>query len=200
MDLRQLEYFLKVAQRRSITAAAADLGIAQPTLTKSIKLLEQELGVSLFERLPRGVEPTAFGHSLLRHAQAVQVQVEDALKEIGGLRGGATGDVSIGAGPAWLRRHLPLAVSRALSANPGIRVRIEGGIDEALLRALRQGELDFVVAELPSPDRAESLAITPLTSDELAEAERQGSALLVGQRLLPVALAFTGLERPCEQY
>ncbi len=55
MDLRQLEYFLLIARRGSITAAASDLGIAQPTLTKSIRLLEQELSVKLFERHPRGV-------------------------------------------------------------------------------------------------------------------------------------------------
>jgi DNA-binding transcriptional LysR family regulator len=167
MDLRQLEYFLAVAKRLSITAAAADLGIAQPTLTKSVRVLEQELGVQLFQRLPRGVELTDFGRSLLRHAEAMHVQVQDALNEIEGLRGGAAGFVNIGAGPAWLRRHLPLAVARTLSRNPGVKVRIDGGFDDALLRALRHGEVDFVVAELPSPDRAKDLEIRPLTSDSL---------------------------------
>jgi LysR family transcriptional regulator of gallate degradation len=167
MHLRQLEYFLKVARHRSITAAAGELGITQPTLTKSIRLLEQELGVTLFERLPRGVELTDFGRSLLRHAESVHVQVRDAVREIDGLRGGAIGHVGIGAGPAWLRRHLPLAVARTLSAHPGIRVRIDGGFDDALLRSLRSGELDFVVAELPSPERAGDLRIVPLSSDDL---------------------------------
>jgi Bacterial regulatory helix-turn-helix protein, lysR family len=70
VDLRQLEYFLRVAQRKSISLAAADLNIAQPTLTKSIKLLEQQLGVRLFEWLPRGVVLTPFGPTLLRRAEA----------------------------------------------------------------------------------------------------------------------------------
>ncbi len=60
MDIRQLDYFLKVAERRSITAAAAELNVTQPTLTKSIRLLEQGLGVPLSERLPRGVELTLY--------------------------------------------------------------------------------------------------------------------------------------------
>jgi DNA-binding transcriptional LysR family regulator len=78
MDLRQLEYFLRVAQRRNISAAAAELNITQPSLTKSIKLLEKELGVRLFDRLARGVELTDYGHTLLRHAEAVHVQIGDA--------------------------------------------------------------------------------------------------------------------------
>src|SRR5215813_7834620 len=68
MDLRQLEYFLRVAQRRNISLAAAELNITQPSLTKSIKLLEKTLGVRLFERLARGVELTDYGHTLRRHA------------------------------------------------------------------------------------------------------------------------------------
>jgi len=68
MDLRQLVYFLKVAQRKNISTAAAELNITQPTLTKSIKLLEDQLGVKLFDRLPRGVALTLYGATLLRHA------------------------------------------------------------------------------------------------------------------------------------
>lgn len=167
MDLRQLEYFLAIAHHRSITAAATVLRVAQPTLTKSIRLLEAELGAALFTRLPRGVELTAYGASLLRHAGQVRIQLRDALGEIDAMRGGKLGHVAAGAGPAWLRRHLPLAVARAMAAHKQLRVRIVGGFDEALLRALRQGELDFVVAELPSEGSTEDLQVTPLTEDDL---------------------------------
>jgi DNA-binding transcriptional LysR family regulator len=177
MDIRHLTYFLKVAQRRSITAAATELNIAQPSLTKSIRLLEQELGVSLFDRLPRGVELTSFGQSLLRDAESIHVQFQDAIGELEGLRGGAIGEVRLGAGPAWLRRHLPLAVARTLDANPGIRIHVTGGFDDALLRSLRRGDLDFVVAEMPSGDRARDLRLTPLTTDNLGICCRSGHPL-----------------------
>jgi LysR family transcriptional regulator of gallate degradation len=183
MDLRQLEYFLLVARRGSITAAAADLGIAQPTLTKSIRLLEQELSVRLFERHPRGVVLTDFGRILLRHAESVHVQVQDAVREIEGQRGGAVGAVNIGAGPAWLRRHLPRAVAQTLAKHPGIQVRIDGGFDDALLRALRHGDLDFVVAELPAPNGTDDLEATPLTSDELGVCCRVGHPLTKGRKV-----------------
>jgi LysR family transcriptional regulator of gallate degradation len=166
VDIRRLDYFLKIAELRSMTAAAAALHVTQPTLTKSIKLLEEELGVSLLRRLPRGVELTIYGQSLVRHAQAVRVQLDSAIGELDGLRTGAEGQVMIGAGPSWLRRHLPLALVRALAERPRLKVRVFGGFDEALLRSLRHGDLDFVVAELP-PDGAPDLEIEPLTSDML---------------------------------
>ena len=183
MNLRQLEYFLAVAQARSLTVAAAGLGVAQPTLTRSIRALENELGVVLFDRLPRGVGLTEAGRRLLRHAESVNLQVQDAVKEISSLRGGASGTVVIGAGPAWLRRHLPLAIARTLARNPSIRVRIDGGFDDVLLPALRRGEVDFVVAELPSPETAHDLSVTTLTSDSLGVVCRRKHPL-AGKRSL----------------
>lgn len=187
MHLKQLEYFVAVARAKNVTGAAAALGIAQPTLTKSIRALEEELGVTLFQRLARGVELTEFGHSLLRHAQSVSVQLQDAIAEIGSLRGGTVGTVRIGAGPAWLRRHLPLAVARTIAQHPGIRIWIDGGFDDALLRALRHGEVDFVVAELPAPDASLDLAIEPLTSDRLGVCCRAGHPLHALNRPLGLA-------------
>jgi DNA-binding transcriptional LysR family regulator len=177
MHLRQLEYFLSVAKARSLTQAAAELGVAQPTLTKSIRALESELGVKLFRRQPRGVELTSYGETLLRHAQALNVQLSDAIKELRSLQIGMAGSVAIGAGPAWLRRHLPLAVARTVTRNPAIRVRVDGGFDDVLLRALRRGEVDLVVAEIPSPENAKDLKVIPLTSDRLGIACRAGHPL-----------------------
>jgi LysR family transcriptional regulator of gallate degradation len=183
VNLRQLEYFLAIARAQSMSAAATELGVAQPTLTKSIAALEQELGVSLFRRQPRGVELTEFGVSLLRHAETVNVQMRDAVREIASLRGGTSGTVAIGAGPAWLRRHLPLAVGRTLERNPAVRVRVEGGFDDVLLRALRRGEVDFIVAELPSPEMAQDLTLMPLTSDSLGVICRAAHPLLRRRRI-----------------
>jgi LysR family transcriptional regulator of gallate degradation len=177
MNLRQLEYFLAVAKARSLTLAAAELGVAQPTLTKSIRALESELGVKLFLRQPRGVELTSYGVSLQRHAQTLSVQLRDAIREMRSLQDGMSGEVTIGAGPAWLRRLLPLAVARTVERNPAIRVRVDGGFDDVLLRALGRGEVDFVVAEVPSPESAKDFKVIPLTSDRLGIACRAGHPL-----------------------
>jgi DNA-binding transcriptional LysR family regulator len=183
MDLRQLEYFLRVAQRKNISTAASELNITQPTLTKSIKLLEDQLGVKLFDRLPRGVALTSFGTTLLRHAEAIHVQMKDAGDEITALRNGTFGTVRIGAGPAWLRRHLPLAVAKVIAKHPDIRIQIDGSFDETLLRSLRQGELDFVVAEIPSAEDRQDFDVTPLTADKLGACCRSGHPLTAKRSL-----------------
>jgi len=185
LDLRQLEYFRRVAQRRNISAAAAELNITQPSLTKSIKLLEKELGVRLFDRLARGVELTDFGHAFLRHAEAIRVQIGDASSEIAALRSGNHGTVSVGAGPAWLRRHLPLAVAETASRHPRVRIRVGGGFDEELFRALRRGDYDFVVAELPQAEDRRGLEVRPLAADDLGVCCRAGHPLARRRRIAP---------------
>lgn len=183
MRLRQLEYFLTVAKARSLTVAAAELGVAQPTLTRSIHALEDELGVKLFRRQPRGVDLTSYGATLLRHAEALNVQLRDAIAELRALKVGMSGTVAIGAGPAWLRRHLPLAVARTVKRNPAIRVRVDGGFDDVLLKSLRRGDVDLVVAEVPSMESARDLRVIPLTSDRLRVACRAGHPLTRRKRI-----------------
>lgn len=176
-DLRELEYFLTIAERRSFTAAAAKLNITQPALTKSIRLLEDALGVQLFRRLPRGVELTPYGASLARHARAVRVQVKDAISDIQSLKSGISGRITIGAGPAWLRRLLPVAVSALVHERPLVRVRIVGGFDEAVLQNLRLGEIDAALVEVPSSEESADLDVCPLTSDKLVVACRKDHPL-----------------------
>lgn len=177
MNLRQLEYFLVVARAGSFTAAAAELGVAQPTLTKSIRALEQSIGAQLLDRHARGVALTGYGLVLQRHAERVGVQMQDAEVELRSLLGGTDGLVRIGAGPSWLRRLLPEAVAATMRASPALRVSVVGGYDDILLRQLRGGEIDFVVAELPSKENARDLDLEPLTSDTLGVYGRRGHPL-----------------------
>lgn len=185
MNLRQLEYFLGVARSGSFTAGALQLGVAQPTLTKSIRALEVELGVALFERSARGVVVTSFGAALQRHAERVGLQLKDATDELAALRSHAGGPVVIGAGPAWLRRLLPEAVAGAISRQPTLRVSLLGGFDDMLLKGLRAGELDFVVAELPPLENAHDLDVLPLTTDTLGVVCRASHPLVGRKRLAP---------------
>lgn len=167
VDFRQLVYLLRTAELGSITRAAEALNIAQPTLTKAIGLLEHRLGVPLFHRLPRGVEPTVFGQRLLEHARLVQVQLEDAVRDLDTLREGGVGKVRIGAGPSWLRQHLPETIAQVTAERPGIDVHVTGGFDQSLLQGLLSGDLDFVVAETALAENRDEFAVEVLTEDDL---------------------------------
>lgn len=179
IDLRLLTYFLATAEAGGISRAAAELNLAQPTLSKAIRLLEHQLGVTLFERLPHGVVPTPVGRRLLAHARIVTTQVRDAAQEVEALRTGRVGRVRIGAGPSWLRRVLPEAVARALAERPGLTVELRGGFDERLLHDLAVGELDMVVAE--SPQGHDDVDVEPLTRDRLAVFARADHPLAGGR-------------------
>src|ERR1700760_3735477 len=102
MELRHLRYFLAVAEERNFTRAAARVGIGQPPLSMQIRALENELGVSLFERQARGVALTAAGQAFLPEARALLAQAKQAFEaaargargEVGRLRIGFTGSAA----------------------------------------------------------------------------------------------------------
>lgn len=173
LDLRLLSYFHQTSKVGSITKAASALNIAQPTLSKALKLLEYQIGAELFERRADGVRLTPIGERLLQHASVVAAQVHDAEKEILELSAGIRGEVRIGAGPAWVRRLLPQAITGVRQERPDLKIRVSSGFDESLIGLLERGELDFVVAEKPLGDDDSNLLFQPLTSDKLVVVGRK---------------------------
>ena len=99
MDLKQIEYFLRVAERRSFSRAAEMLDVAQPTLSRQVRLLEQELGQHLLYRNGRGVEPTEAGLRFVEHARALLALAERAREDLRSLRETPAGKVSVGLPP-----------------------------------------------------------------------------------------------------
>jgi LysR family transcriptional regulator of abg operon len=95
MKLHHLRNFIAAAEHSSFRAAARELHLAQPAITRSIRELEQELGVPLFERRQQGVRLTAGGQSFLRRAQAVQLELRRGQEELRQINGEMVGEVSI---------------------------------------------------------------------------------------------------------
>src|SRR6188768_181286 len=100
MDLKQLEYFVRVAELGSFTRAAAALDIAQPALSRQVRLLEVELRQNLLVRNGRGAVPTEAGKLLLDHGRGILHQVERAREELGRVRGSLAGRVAVGLPPS----------------------------------------------------------------------------------------------------
>lgn len=189
LDLRLLAYFQAAVEAQNITKAAERLNVAQPTLSKALKLLEAQLGVELLERSAHGVTPTAIGRRLMSHARLVGVQVDEALAEVESLRVGASGRVHVGAGPSWVRRLLPDAVAALLADTPEIVVSVTTGFDMRLLEWLSNGALDFVVAERPLMGEDEDYTYMPLTRDDLIVCARSGHPF-AGRSRVPVEQAL----------
>ena len=148
---RHLEQFVQIYDCGSIRAASDSLGLTQPALSKSLKQLEEELGVSLFERLKSGVHPTPFGHALRRRAQIVLKELEYASWEVSSLAGFATGHLRIGVGPVWSQRYFPKLLPALCQEYPNVSFQVETGSGSTFSKKLQDGEIDLYFGAQSGP-------------------------------------------------
>lgn len=168
MDLKQLRYLTAVLHHSSFSVAATHLHVTQPALTKSLRSLEQTLGVRLLDRGPGGVRPTIYGDHLAAYAQLILSIAAEARQEIEALRGATKGQLKIGAVPAALRVIVPSAARAFLKNRPAVRLSIVEGLNEALIAALRRGTLDLVVTVLPSEQHVQEIDFRVLQEEPMA--------------------------------
>jgi len=150
LKLKQLRLLIAVGQHGNIQNAARNLGISQPAATKMIQDLELDFEVKLFERTNRGVVPTVFGESLIRHGKLIFAQVSNAAQELDDLNEGNSGRVVVGTLLAASPSLLPIATKQLLHDRPKVAIKIVEGTNEVLMPALLSGEIDLVVGRLPS--------------------------------------------------
>jgi DNA-binding transcriptional LysR family regulator len=144
-----LRAFLAVAREGNLSAAARSLSVSQPALTKSIRKLEQQFGVPLFDRRARGMTLTRGGAALLAHAKLIEAQCGFADAEIEMLAHGEGGRIRLGAGTYWGVTVVPRAVATLQARLPRLRVDLEVGVNSVILPKLFAGDLDFVMSALP---------------------------------------------------
>jgi len=165
MDLKQLEYFVRVAELGSFTRAAQVLGIAQPALSRQVRLLEVELRQNLLARNGRGATPTQAGQLLMEHGRGILHQVERAREELGRVRSGLSGRVALGLPPS-VARVLTVPLTRAFRQKlPQAQLSISEGLSTAMQENLQNGRLDIAVLYQPSP--MPGIEHTPLVQEEL---------------------------------
>ncbi len=165
MDLRQLEYFVRVAELGSFTRAAQQLRIAQPALSRQVRLLEVELRQNLLVRNGRGALPTEAGKLLLEHGRGILHQVQRAKEELGLVRGGLSGKVAVGL-PTSVARVLAVPLTRQFRKQmPEATLSISEGLSVAMREALVNGRLDIALLYNASPSPEVELA--PLLEEAL---------------------------------
>jgi DNA-binding transcriptional LysR family regulator len=153
MELRQLEYFVAVAEEEHFTRAAERVLVAQPAISQQIRRLEAELGETLFDRDRRHVRLTAAGRTLLPHARATLAAAGRARAAVGSLSGLLTGELTVGVFEGAPERLLADALGQFRRAHPGVEVRVREDYALALLDAVRRGELDAAITALPEARR-----------------------------------------------
>ena len=165
MDLRQLEYFVRVAELGSFTRASVALGVAQPALSRQVRLLEVELRQTLLVRNGRGATPTEAGKLLLAHGRGILHQVERAREELGRVRGSLAGRVALGLPPS-LARLLTVPLTRAFRQRlPDASLSISENLSTAMHEGLANGRLD--VAVLYNAQPAADIELSPLVDEAL---------------------------------
>ena len=167
VQLHQLAYALAVAEEQSFTQAAARLHLAQPSLSRQVRLLEQELGVVLFNRGP-GQGPvtlTPDGAALLPFMQRVLADVEATGAEARALSGMARGRLAVGATPSLITSALAPPWSPSTRSHPGIDLSVVEAGSHQLVPQVAAGEVDLALVVLPVTDPL--VVTTPLFDDPL---------------------------------
>jgi LysR family nitrogen assimilation transcriptional regulator len=200
MELRQLEYFVRVAELGSFTRAALQLGVAQPLLSKQVRLLEVELRQNLLTRNGRGAAPTEAGKRLLEHGRGILHQVALAREDLSSARGELSGLVSIGLPPS-LSRLLTVPLTKAFQADlPMAKLRLTEGFSVPMLEGMRIGNLDMALLYNPTSGtdleqtllHEEALVLISNTQSpvraEPVEASSKGNITLQATSRLPLIL------------
>jgi DNA-binding transcriptional LysR family regulator len=168
MELHQLRYFVAVAELRHFTKAARGLRIAQPSVSRAVRVLEEELGTQLFHRMKGNVALTSAGEVLLPWARRVLADVDGAALEVRELADLRRGRLAVGATPSLATTLLPPALARFHAAFPGVELVLHEAGSRDLVGELEQGALDIALVILPL--RHEVLETTPLLREELVVA------------------------------
>jgi len=175
MELEQIEYFVRVAELGSFTRASRALNMAQPALSRKIRLLEVELRQNLLVRNGRGATTTDAGKLLLEHGRGILHQVQRLREELGRVRGSLAGRVAIGLPPS-IAKVLTVPLTREFRAKlPQAALAISEGLSVAMQDAILNGKLDLALlyGAVPTP----GLEITPLLDEDLFLVQRQSERL-----------------------
>lgn len=175
---RQVSLLNALDQYRNMRRAAIAMHTTQPTASLLLRQLEERLSVKLFERLPRGMEPTIYGEVLIRYAKAASHDFEHAEAEIAELSKGAQGLVRIGSVVGTVPSLLTSRLIGFKTNHPRVRVSIDVGTSDTLLPHLTNGDLDVVIGRRPDQHEHADLAI-----DLLADPEQMSVISRPGHRL-----------------
>ena len=165
---RHLRCLVEVVRLGRLAEAAGAMGITPSAASKTLRELEETVGVRLVERSRRGIVPTAAGEILCRHAAASLTALQRGIELVALEHGAAQRRVRVGILPNFAARVMPEAVRRFKQTTPQIPVQVLSGTNPVLLNQLRSGEIDFVLGRLAEPDTMMGLSFERLYPERFA--------------------------------
>lgn len=177
IKLRHLEALTAIARHGSLRAACDHLHLSPPALSKTLKELEEVLGVVLMKRDRSGVRMTPEGALFLRFANQSLAALHRGVEGLTELRDGGRETLRVGSLPSVAASLMPRAVEVFRTMAPDTRLMLRDGAHGALLAALRAGELDIVVGRMGAPEAMQGLSFTQLYIEQVVCVVRAGHPL-----------------------
>lgn len=165
MNLRQMQYAIELSKSLSFSQTSAKLKISQPALSKQIHLLEEELGVKLFDRSTLPLSLTSAGEHFIAHAQKLLYEEDQLIKSMGDFKSGKKGTVTIGISPFRSLYLIPPLAEKIKEKYPEVKITLHEAASDVLRAEAAEGKYDFAIVNLPVDESV--LEVTPIETDTL---------------------------------
>ena len=183
IDSWSLRILVEVGRSGSFSAAAERLSMTQPAVSRQVAALERRVGVRLFQRLPRGVRPTAAGEAALEQGTAILGGITLLETRLRSFAAADTGPVRVSAFPSAATAFVPECFRRFAQLHPGVEPSLAArGADEPA-RPVLEGRVDIALLTSWDPSPTAGLEVVPLADDELLVALPEGHPLAAGERV-----------------
>jgi DNA-binding transcriptional LysR family regulator len=166
IDIRDLEAFLAILESGSISRAAEEIGLTQPALSLKLKKMEQELGVTLFQRTPRSVVPLDAAKLIAPRARDILAKLDGVKESLSASISELRGQVRVGCLTGWFEAILVPCIGPVSKAAPNIRMRLHVNQTADLIHAVAHGRLDMAIVAQPF-EKTDDLEIHKLLDEEL---------------------------------
>ncbi len=183
LKTRQLLLLVALAEEGNIHRAAQVLNMTQPAASKLLKDLEDVLGVQLFDRLPRGMRPTWYGETMIRHARAALNSLNQANDEVQAAKNGQFGQVNLGAITSPGVVLLPMTIAAIKEEHPNLRITIQIESSNVLVDQLYKGTLDVVLGRLSEEHDTADLRYEAIANESVCAVARPGHPLFAKPKL-----------------
>ncbi len=167
LKTQDMTMLITLSKEKTILQSAISMNLSQPAITKRLQDLEKSLGVVLFQRMSRGVEPTPFGEILIKHSHILLNQIRQAEDEVSDLFKGKGGRVNIGIPSGAAAALASKSIAEILKIRKNIKINIVEEYNAKLIPLLKCGDIDLIVGRLPEKDQYSDIKLKKLYREKL---------------------------------